>query len=290
MLTLIDVKKSHLILLVFAILFSSIQSYNDNNYIILDAQGQIPQHQQQITSMQPTPHLPQPAVAVKITSPPTNQNVSTGNLTIIGTSSDTPTTECQVYADWNDKKPFQRAVAAGPEGNGDYSRWKFTYTSSYHEITNGTNELTSKISCIAGPTNLTKWYSINVTGIEGLNLQKNNFSASTNQVNVNNSDGYTNSEPSISRVTAAEIMVPKFDSYDSEESDAGTEDEDTETHDNDDKTSEDDETEDEETEDNEEDQLEEEQIEEDQLEEQEQQIEQQQIEEEEEEQVEEEEQ
>jgi hypothetical protein len=105
---------------------------------------------------------------VKITSPTNNQNISTGQLTIAGTSTDTAASECQVYVDWNDKKPFQRVVATGSEGSGDYSRWNYTYTATYHEITNGTNELTSKISCLASPSNLTKWYSINVTGIEGL--------------------------------------------------------------------------------------------------------------------------
>jgi hypothetical protein len=200
----------------------------------LDAQGQNPQYQSRNAPMQEVPPLLQSAVAVKITSPSTSQNVSTGNLTIIGTSSDTPTTECQVYADWNDKKPFQRVVAAGLEGNRDYSKWNYTYSSSYHEITNGTNELTSKISCFTGPTNLTKWYSINVTGIDGLGPQ---VSSSTSQIEVNSSNGYV-SGPPISRVTAAEITPPQFDPDDSGESQDETEDEDRENDDNDEKTNE----------------------------------------------------
>ncbi|MDP9499339.1 MAG: hypothetical protein M3P20_05220, partial [Thermoproteota archaeon] len=201
----------------------------------MDAQGQNPQYQSQNAPMQEAPPLLQSAVAVRITSPSTSQNVSTGNLTIMGTSSDTPTAECQVYADWNDKKPFQRVVAAGPEGNRDYSKWNYTYSSSYHEITNGINELTSKISCFAGPTNLTKWYSINVTGIDGSGPQ---VSSLTSQRDVNNSDGYVNSGPPISRVTAAEITPPQFDPNDSGESQDETEDEDRENDDNDEKTNE----------------------------------------------------
>ena len=228
-------KQSHLILLLSAIVIGSILFYIGNNFIILDAQGQNPQYQSQNAPMQEAPPLLQSAVAVKITSPSTSQNVSTGNLTIIGTSSDTPTAECQVYADWNDKKPFQRVVAAGPEGNRDYSKWNYTYSSSYHEITNGTNELTSKISCFAGPTNFTKWYSINVTGIDGLGPQ---VSSLTSQIDVNNSDGYVNSGPPISRVTAAEITPPKFDPNDSGESQDETEDEDRENDDNDEKANE----------------------------------------------------
>jgi hypothetical protein len=231
----IYLKQSHLILLLSATVIGSILFYNGNNFIIFDAQGQNPQYQSQNAPMQEAPPLLQSAVAVRITSPSTSQNVSTGNLTIMGTSSDTPTAECQVYADWNDKKPFQRVVAAGPEGNRDYSKWNYTYSSSYHEITNGTNELTSKISCFAGPTNLTKWYSINVTGIDGSGPQ---VSSLTSQRDVNNSDGYVNSGPPISRVTAAEITPPQFDPNNSGESQDETEDEDRENDDNDEKANE----------------------------------------------------
>lgn len=35
-------------------------------------------------------------------------------------------------------------------------------------IQNGTNNLTSKISCVDGPTSLAKWYSINLIGVDGL--------------------------------------------------------------------------------------------------------------------------
>jgi hypothetical protein len=231
----IYLKQSHLILLLSATLIGSILFCNGNNFIILDAQGQNPQYQSQNAPMQEAPTLPQSAVAVKITFPSPSQNVSTGNLTIMGTSSDTLTAECQVYADWNDKKPFQRVVAAGPEGNRDYSKWNYTYSSSYHEITNGTNELTSKILCFAGPTNFTKWYSINVTGIDGLGPQVSSF---TSQRDVNNSDGYVNSGPPISRVTAAEITPPQFDPNDSGESQDETRDEDRENGDNDEKANE----------------------------------------------------
>jgi hypothetical protein len=61
--------------------------------------------------------------------------------------------------------PFKKAVATGPGGPDDYSKWTFTYDSGYHLISNGTNNLTSKISCADGPTNLTKWNSINLIGI-----------------------------------------------------------------------------------------------------------------------------
>jgi hypothetical protein len=114
---------------------------------------------------------PSPIISVKITSPITGQQVPVGELTISGTSTDNATTYCTVYADWNNTKPFQTATATGPGGINDYSRWTFTYTDDYHLITNGTNNLTSKLSCVGdnstvGSTaNLTKSYSVNVIGI-----------------------------------------------------------------------------------------------------------------------------
>jgi hypothetical protein len=103
-------------------------------------------------------------IGVKIISPITGQQVPVGELTISGISTDNVTTDCTVYADWNNLKPFQTAVATGPGGVNDYSTWNFTYTPQYHTITEGTNELTAKLSCISNPTNLTKWNSVNVTG------------------------------------------------------------------------------------------------------------------------------
>src|SRR5919106_1012007 len=114
-----------------------------------------------------------PIIGIKITSPSTGQQVPVGHLTISGISTDNATTDCTVYADWNNLKPFQTAVATGPGGVNDYSTWSFTFTDKYHLITNGTNELTSKLSCISNPTNLTKWYSVNVIGLaSGQNQQQ----------------------------------------------------------------------------------------------------------------------
>ncbi len=113
-----------------------------------------------------------PIIGIKITSPTTGQQVPIGQLTISGISTDNPTTDCTVYADWNNTKPFQKAIATGPGGVNDYSTWNYTYTDKYHLITNGTNELTSKLSCISSPTNLTKFYSVNLIGIATMTTNK----------------------------------------------------------------------------------------------------------------------
>jgi hypothetical protein len=57
---------------------------------------------------------------MKISSPSTGQQVPAGELTISGTSTDNATTDCTVYADWNNLKPFQKAVATGLGGVNDY--------------------------------------------------------------------------------------------------------------------------------------------------------------------------
>jgi F5/8 type C domain-containing protein/HYR domain-containing protein len=121
---------------------------------------------------------PPPIMGIKITSPVANQ-VPVGELTISGISTDNATTDCTVYTDWNNTKPFQKAVATGPGGANDYSTWNFTYTDKYHLIINGTNNLTSKLSCFnnnnGGTANLTKYYSLDVIGV----------SFGDNRINVN---------------------------------------------------------------------------------------------------------
>jgi Bacterial Ig domain len=206
----IDLKELHLILLLTTIFFCLVQANSSGNYTSY-AQGQTVQSRD-YQAQQTSPSI-EPALSVKITSPSNGQNVSTGQLTISGTSTDTSIRECEVYADWNDRKPFQRVVAASSEGNGDYSRWYFTYTADYHEITNGTNELTSKISCLANPTNLTKWYSINVTGIEGLISSQNDSSKSANQEQGNSMPNLNNVSSLITATSTAEITAPGHGSY-----------------------------------------------------------------------------
>jgi hypothetical protein len=105
-------------------------------------------------------------ISIKIDAPVSNQQVPVGELTITGTSSDNSSAQCQVYVDWNNLKPYQLATATGANGTSDFSTWSYTYTSKYHLIQTGLNDLTSKITCLVppgGPT-VTKWYSINVTG------------------------------------------------------------------------------------------------------------------------------
>jgi hypothetical protein len=144
-------RPSHIIFLVIITVSGIIYFYTDSNNFIY-SQNQ----------------LSDPPAGVKITSPATGQKIPVGELEVAGTSTDNNLTDCQVYVDINDIKPMQNTTASGSDGQNDYSNWTFTYTSEYHLISEGINELTSKLSCIHNPANVTKYYSVNVTGVPTL--------------------------------------------------------------------------------------------------------------------------
>jgi hypothetical protein len=102
---------------------------------------------------------------VKILSPSSGKEIPVGNLTIFGISTDNEKSDCTVSVDWNNEKPFQKAKATGPYGEDDYSSWTYTYSASYHTIENGLNDLTSKLECLENSKVITKWHSINVSGV-----------------------------------------------------------------------------------------------------------------------------
>jgi hypothetical protein len=134
---------------------------------------------------------------VKITSPATSQKVPVGQLIVLGTSTDNSTTDCQVYVDLNDIKPMQNTTAAGAGGQNDYSNWTFTYTSKYRLIAEGVNELTAKLSCIDNPANVTKYYSVNVTGVAAT-TNTNNTNTITSNATLKNVTTENNNQPELS--------------------------------------------------------------------------------------------
>ena len=115
-------------------------------------------------ALNPTESAPA-SMGIKILSPKSGKEIPDGNLTILGTSTDTEKSNCSVSVDLNNQKPFQKAKATGPYGDDDYSSWTFTYSPAYHTIENGINDLTSKLECVENSKVITKWHSINVTGV-----------------------------------------------------------------------------------------------------------------------------
>jgi len=105
---------------------------------------------------------------IKITSPLVGQLVpASSNLVVTGTSSDTASTNCKVYAGLNSYNLYQPAIADGPGGITDYSKWYFKYTptpAAYYAITPGSNTLIAKLTCNGNPS-LVKYATIGITGI-----------------------------------------------------------------------------------------------------------------------------
>ena len=86
-------------------------------YGALHVQAQLQQQQQQSL----------PIIGIKITSPNTGQQVPVGQFTISGISTDNATTDCTVYTDWNNLKPFQKAVATGTGGVNEFNMEFYIY-------------------------------------------------------------------------------------------------------------------------------------------------------------------
>jgi hypothetical protein len=141
---------------------------------------------------------------VKIVSPAMGQKVPVGQLVVSGASTDNATTDCQVYVDVNDIKPMQNTTAAGVGGRNDYSNWTFTYTSKYYLISEGINELTAKLSCINNPANITKYYSVNVTGVATSLAAAHNTTATTKNVTMENNNN-NNNQAKVSTDTVNQI-------------------------------------------------------------------------------------
>ena len=131
--------------------------------LFIDTFGKYFVYAQSIESAPPPSTQP---LEVQIISPNKGQQVpiNSNSLSISGTSNDDLAKDCRVSVIVNGIKPYQPAKATGPNGANDYSKWNFLLTSNYASIKEGPdNKITAKLVC---QPNLTKWYSVNVTGIE----------------------------------------------------------------------------------------------------------------------------
>jgi hypothetical protein len=185
-------------------------SSNNNNtpQKVKDEVGKNVQKNQQPTISEQQQSQSQALPSVKITSHTQNQEVPAGALTINGISSDTPSDICTVYIILNNVKPYQKVTPISIEnGQGssqnDFSTWNYTFTPQYATIKEGTNKMTSKISCDALATgirhtnsNLTKFNSLNITGIT-----------------TDNNNGSTQLIRYLSNVTSADTPVPQPTTY-----------------------------------------------------------------------------
>src|SRR5215467_11030048 len=123
-----------------------------------------------IPSASGLPQQQQTSLGVKIINPARGQQVAIGkNLTLSGTASFNATSNCGVFVIVDGVRPYQKTTPIGQTGGNDYSKWKYTFTPAYAgTIREGINRITAKLLCEANPVNLTKFYSINVTGMNGI--------------------------------------------------------------------------------------------------------------------------
>lgn len=138
---------------------------------------------------------------VKITSPAKGQHVSVGNIVVSGISSSNSTNRCTVSVILNGLKPYQHATPVGNKGPSDYSNWTFTATPKYTTIKEGMNKITAKYSCPQN-TNLTKFYSVNVTGV----ATKGGLQQPTSSNNKNNTNATGSAFPPSLPSVATQLM------------------------------------------------------------------------------------
>ncbi len=120
--------------------------------------------------------VPQKSNGVRITSPINGEQIFVNgtdyftkngeNLLIRGFSvyEKNNSSSCVVSVIINNVKPYQLTNATGKAGDGDYSSWIYDFTSAYLPLKEGSNKITSKLTCQPGNNNA--YYSVNVTGLK----------------------------------------------------------------------------------------------------------------------------
>ena len=149
-----QLKRQNMLTIIFAALMAAVLS---NFWLLTNVSYAVP--------LSPTTQLP----TVKISFPHKSQQIRVGSTILVsGISSPPPGvlhTGCTVSVLLNDVKPYQKTVALGHGWKDDYSVWQYNITPKYASLKLGQNKITTKITCIASPSNVTKFNSVNVTGI-----------------------------------------------------------------------------------------------------------------------------
>ena len=125
-------------------------------------------------------------LVVKITDPIKGQQIAVGkNLTLSGIAKYNVTANCQVSVIVDSMRPYQKTIPIGQIGVSNYSQWKYALAPTYAgSIKEGSNKITAKLLCNTNPTALTKFYSINVTGVNGISPNQHQLAIRSNNTAV----------------------------------------------------------------------------------------------------------
>jgi len=158
--------------LAFIILFISTISLSSMQVNIIHG---LPDQQKQLMSVSKP-------IGVKIIDPIKGQQVPVGkNITVSGISKYNASSNCQVFVIVDSIRPYQKSLPMGQSGAADYSKWSYTLASTYAgTIIQGVNKITAKLLCQSNPNTETKFYSINVTGVNETILNQQHFVANSN--------------------------------------------------------------------------------------------------------------
>lgn len=127
-----------------------------------------------ITAPSSTPSLVKNPYGIRITNPTNGDQVlinGTDYFDITGKrlsvegfsiSNNGNLTNCDVSIVTNSVFPYQSVNGTGPLGVKDFSKWNYKFNSNYANFHEGSNKITSKLTCEGGTAKA--YYSVNVTG------------------------------------------------------------------------------------------------------------------------------
>lgn len=88
----------------------------------------------------------------------------------------------------------------GQTGAADYSKWRYTLTSTYAgTIKQGVNKITAKLLCQSNPNTETKFYSINITGVNETISSQQHFVAKS----------YNTTMPFFLPISSSSVVSPR---------------------------------------------------------------------------------
>ncbi len=180
-----------------------------------------------ITAPSSTPSLVKNPYGIRITNPTNGDQVlinGTDYFDITGkrlsvegfsVSNNGNLTNCEVSIVTNSIFPYQSVNGTGSLGVKDFSKWNYKFNSNYANFHEGSNKITSKLTCDGGTAKA--YYSVNVTGTKfngtfpasstNLALASENI-AGTSQNNLSSSAIDSDSEDLALPMTGIEIESP----------------------------------------------------------------------------------